>query len=152
VELSSADFIVIVVLVVACCTVCSVGLWVMLRQAASERQRATEIQLNDLTAELHALEARVVAELGKIPEPHTLVVPSEDEAPAAAASQAVQREDEEVTPEMLVVIAAAVTAFLGKRVRVRSANKLTPPREAVSSWSQQGRSLVHGSHNPRLRS
>jgi hypothetical protein len=63
--------------------------------------------------------------------------------------EAVHREDEQVTPETLVLIAAAVTAFLGKKVRIRSAKMLRSPYPGVSAWSQQGRALVHASHNPR---
>ena len=37
--LGTADFVVIVVMVGAGCLVCSVGLWIMLRQAASASQR-----------------------------------------------------------------------------------------------------------------
>jgi len=152
VELSTADFIVIAVLVGAGCAVSFAGLWVMLRQAVSQQQQATEGRISELTSALKALEAKV-AELGRIPELHAVadsVV--EAKAQVAAAPPAVQRDDEEVTPEILVLIAAAVTAFLGKKVRIRSAKKLASPREVVSSWSQHGRALVHGSHNPRVRS
>src|SRR5580704_12228549 len=44
---------------------------------------------------------------------------------------------EEVTPETLLVIAAAVTAFLGKKVRIRSA-KMLYSHESPNAWSQQG--------------
>jgi methylmalonyl-CoA carboxyltransferase large subunit len=150
VGLGLADFIVIVVLVASGCLVCSIGLWVMMRQAASAQQHAMEGRLNELTVALKALEAKV-AELGKIQEkPAAPVAAIEASAPYAAAPQAAEPA-EEVTPEMLVVIAAAVTAFLGKRVRIRSAKMVRPPREAVSAWSQHGRALVHSSHNPRAR-
>lgn len=148
-ELSTADFVVIVVLVGAGCAVSAFGLWVMLRQAAAASQRATEKRLDELTIALKALETKV-AELGKIQELPAVATPEvEVEAPVAAASQAVQRDDEEVTPETLVVIAAAVTAFLGKKVRIRSAKRVASTRGAVSAWSQHGRALVHSSHNPR---
>ncbi|MGD0940432.1 MAG: hypothetical protein ABR905_12045 [Terracidiphilus sp.] len=149
-ELSSADFIVIAVLVGVGCVLSFAGLWVMLRQAVSARQQATESRLDELTGTLKALEAKV-AELGKSREKLAATTPvAQAEAPAADTQQAAEP-DEEATPEMLVVIAAAVTAFLGKKVRIRSAKKLGAPREALSSWSQHGRVLVHGSHNPRSR-
>ena len=65
--LGTADFIVIVVLVGAGCMVCSVGLWIMLRHAASASQRATESRLDELAGALKALEARI-AETGKVQE------------------------------------------------------------------------------------
>jgi hypothetical protein len=125
-------------------------LWIVLRQAASAQQRAMEDRLADLAGALKALEAKV-AEVGRIQEkPAVPVAAIEASAPAAAAPEVVEPE-EEVTAETLVVIAAAVTAFLGKKVRIRSAKMVRQPREAVSAWSQHGRMLVHSSHNPRAR-
>jgi hypothetical protein len=55
------------------------------------------------------------------------------------------RSSPEVTPEVLSVIAATVTTFLGKKVRIRSA-KMLPPY-AVDRWARQGRVMVQTSHN-----
>ena len=65
--------------------------------------------------------------------------------PQPAMPEARNRED--VTPEILVMIAAAVTAFLGKKVRIRSAHMLQTPYEIVNPWVQQGRVFVQASHN-----
>lgn len=151
--LDTWDIIAIAVLVAVGLAVCSAALWIMLRQFAATRQRAMDDRLNDLTAALNALEAKF-AELGKAAEKSALPT-----VPAATIASSVQdsavqqtvESAEEVTPEMLVVIAAAVTAFLGKKVRIRSATMVRQPREAVSAWSQHGRALVHSSHNPRAR-
>lgn len=52
---------------------------------------------------------------------------------------------EELTPEIIMVLSAAVAAFLGKRARIRSARLV---RTAPSSaWAQQGRVFVQASHN-----
>lgn len=59
--------------------------------------------------------------------------------------------EEEVAPEILLVIAAAVTAFLGKKVRIRSARALQTPYEIVNPWAQQGRVFVQASHNVAQR-
>ena len=61
-------------------------------------------------------------------------------APVSAGSS------QEVTPETLSVIAAAVTAFLGKKVRVRSAKVLQTPY-SVERWARQGRVMIQASHN-----
>ncbi len=117
-------------------------------QAISERQQAMESRLDALAGALKALEDK----MAELPGPRAVVGSAADtEAPVAAAQQAVQREDEDVRPETLAMIAAAVTAYLGKNVRIRSARMLRPPREVASAWSQHGRLLVHGSHNPRSR-
>ncbi len=63
-----------------------------------------------------------------------------------AAAQPAHHAEEEVSPDMLVIIAAAVTAFLGKKVRIRSAKRLASPYEIINPWSQQGRVSVQASH------
>jgi hypothetical protein len=45
-----------------------------------------------------------------------------------------------------LVIAAAVTAYMGKKVRIRSA-KIVYSQESFNPWSQQGRVFVQASHN-----
>jgi hypothetical protein len=137
-----ADFVLIVVLVGVGSALSYAGLWMTLRVNISERQQETESQLSLLTSTIKALEARV-AELSRPTETQAAGVP------AVAAKEAVPADDEQVTPETLVVIAAAVTAFLGKKVRIRSAKVLRPAQAGASAWSQQGRVLVHGSHSLR---
>jgi methylmalonyl-CoA carboxyltransferase large subunit len=107
-------------------------------QTVSDRQQSTEVQLTALTSAVKALEARVAS----------MCQPPQS---VAAITQSVAAEKEEVTPEMLVVIAAAVTAFLGKKVRIRSAKRLRSASGVVSPWSQQGRTLIQASHNLRLK-
>jgi hypothetical protein len=51
-----------------------------------------------------------------------------------------------VSSKTLSVIAAAVTEFLGKKVRIRSASMLQAPY-TVSRWARQGRVAVQTSHN-----
>jgi hypothetical protein len=103
-------------------------------QAVSERQKAMESQLSELALAVEALEARL-AEVGR----------------PKSVKEAAAPKDEAVSPETLVVIAAAVTAFLGKKVRIRSAKLLQRRTVAASAWAQQGRAAVHASHHPRLR-
>jgi hypothetical protein len=55
------------------------------------------------------------------------------------------RSSQPVSPKTLSVI-AAVTEFLGKTVRIRSARMLQAPY-AVSRWARQGRVTVQTSHN-----
>ena len=52
----------------------------------------------------------------------------------------------EVTPETLSVIAAAVTAFLGKKVKIHSAKMLQTP-DGVDRWAREGRVMIQTSHN-----
>jgi methylmalonyl-CoA carboxyltransferase large subunit len=118
-------------------------------QAVSERQLAMEGQLNELAGAVKALQARV-AELSQPPASST--APSSAGEVKTAVSPAKEAVHGEVTPEILVVIAAAVTAFLGKKVRIRSAKVLQSPYEVVNPWTQQGRVYVQAFHHLRSRS
>jgi hypothetical protein len=115
-------------------------------QAVSERQRAAEGQLSELDAAFKALEARVAVLSQTAGSPV-----AEAAVPASTAKEAVHKTNEEVTPEMLVVIAAAVTVFLGQKVRIRSAKMLLPALEGANPWSLQGRVSIHASHHLRFR-
>lgn len=71
-------------------------------------------------------------------------------APAAPPAAAVVMETaaplaEEVTPEILMVLSAAVAAFLGKKARIRGARVLRPM--GANAWAQQGRVFVQASHS-----
>ena len=51
--------------------------------------------------------------------------------------------EDPITPELLAVITAAVTSFLGVKVKIHSAHLLPP----ASPWAQAGRAIVQASHN-----
>ena len=151
---NGAELMIAVVLVVAGCGLTYLVLQRKFGRAVSELQRLTERQLNGLIGTVKTLETRV-AELSQSPAMRPAVqVPAAAaklEVPSPVAQDTVPPQEEEVSPEMLVVIAAAVTAFLGKKVRIRSAKMLQSPYEIVNPWSQQGRVRVQASHNLRSR-
>jgi methylmalonyl-CoA carboxyltransferase 12S subunit len=65
--------------------------------------------------------------------------------PQPAPKSAVREQAEEVGPETILILTAAVAAFLGKRARIRGARLVrTAPSNA---WAQQGRVFVQASHN-----
>lgn|GEM_PF-293525 len=157
--LTFADLVIIAVLVALGCVVTYVSMQRKLRRIVVELQQSSRQQLDALAQTLKAVEDRV-AELKRPAAVPRVVAPVA--VPAAKAQAALptsekaaapqkQETQEEVTPEMLVVIAAAVTAFLGKKVRIRSAKMLQSPYEIVNPWSQQGRVFVQASHNLRSR-
>jgi len=53
-------------------------------------------------------------------------------------------EEAEITPELLIIMSAAISAYLGKNVRIRRARFIR--EEGPSSWSQQGRVSIQSSH------
>jgi hypothetical protein len=56
------------------------------------------------------------------------------------------RSPQHLTAKTVSVIAAAVTEFLGREVRIRSAKIVQTPY-AVTRWARQGRVTVQTSHN-----
>ncbi len=131
-----------------------------LQKALAEQQQATAHRLAALAGKIRVLE-HTVAELNQVAEMHASAA-SEFEMESAeqiaevaapvAEEQEEELEDEQVAAEMMPVLAAAVTALLGRKVRVLSARKLQSPRQGLSPWSQQGRVFVQASHNLRARS
>lgn len=89
--------------------------------------------LTGLVEEMRQQLARQSEMLAKLSAP---VPPAEAPAEEKAA----------VTPDVLVIISAAVSSFLGKKIRIRSARMLQTPYEIVNPWSQQGRVSVQASH------
>lgn len=87
-----------------------------------------------------ATQSKVLAELSR----RVMESSRDTAAPPAAASEA---QGKPAPPDVLVVIAAAVSAFLGKKIRIRSARMLQSPYEIVNPWSQQGRVSVQASHS-----
>ena len=86
------------------------------------------------------------AEPRSIPAAAQQPVPAERHAAPTLLLKTEPARTEEITPETLLVIAAAVTAYLGKAVRIRSARMLYA-HESFNAWSQQGRAVVQASHN-----
>ncbi len=134
------DVAIMALLVAAGCGVIYFRLQHAFAQALSELKRSNELQVQALARAIAVLESRAG-------EAKTITSP----ALAAAAETAKPKSADEIAPELIIVIAAAVTAFLGKKVRIRSAKRLQSPYEIVNPWSQQGRVSVQASHNLRSR-
>ncbi|HEX8926449.1 MAG TPA: hypothetical protein VF786_11680 [Terriglobales bacterium] len=100
-------------------------------------------QLSELQAQLRAMEANFNQRLTAL-ENKLAVVAVPMPAPVAAPAPP-EPEKYEVTPEILAVIAVAVTTFLGKKVRIHSARPMSGP--GANYWAQQGRVFIQASHN-----
>lgn len=111
------------------------------RRYLSELDAKTSGQLAALYQTVKSLEAEVT-QLRKRAEP-AATAPALSSQPASLPAGPTQ----EITADTLVLLAAAVTAFLGKKVRIRSARMLQSPYEIVNPWAQQGRAIVQASHN-----
>lgn len=51
-------------------------------------------------------------------------------------------ENQEVTPELLMLISAAIAAYLGKSVRIRKARFVSMNEHHISAWGQSSRVVV----------
>jgi len=105
----------------------------MVRQEVDQLRSEMREQLRRL-AELETALARMAGQTTELAEP--LKPAAAPFAPEAAG---------EITPERLAVLAAVVTAFLGRKVKIHQARLLVNP-EVVSPWAQQGRVFVQASH------
>jgi len=52
--------------------------------------------------------------------------------------------ESQITQELLVIMSAAIAAYLGKNVRIRRARFIS--NQGPSSWSQLGRVSIQSSH------
>ena len=52
-----------------------------------------------------------------------------------------------ITPEIVAVIEAAATAFVGKKIRILSVKILSESQQDFSTWADKGRDIIHASHN-----
>lgn len=149
---SGFGFVFLLIVVLIACTV----IYVMVERrlkfeiAAMRAQFESALDLKSAHLETGATSAKSERSTAEIPKPAKPVETGKVAAPAKADSNPAapaqpQQTAEELEHETLVVIAAAVSAFLGKSVRLRSA-RLIQPSEG-SAWAQQGRVFVQASHN-----
>ena len=88
---------------------------------------------------------QMAAEVEKVVAAKPVAAPPVVLPPVPVKPVVQEKAPEPISEEVLLLIAAAVSAFLGKRARVRHA-RLVQPSE-TSSWAQQGRVFVQASHN-----
>ena len=112
--------------------------------AMSRRMIRQEVQrLESLIGAEPAKPAPAPAPAAASPAPAPLAASAPVATPAPKPVE--PEKAEEVGPDVILVLSAAVAAFLGKRARIRSARLVrTAPSNA---WAQQGRVFVQASHN-----
>jgi methylmalonyl-CoA carboxyltransferase 12S subunit len=112
----------------------------MTETIAADSTRAIE----ELRAEIRRLAQRVEeleSARTEAPAPPAVAVPERPPIPQAAPLPPVE---EAISEEVLLVISAAVAAFLGERAHIRQIRLLRSPL-----WAQQGRVWIQASHTPR---
>ena len=127
--------------------------WCMLRRKSRQMRSEFQRQLGTLSVAVRTLEqdaadratpvdasppadiAKIALVAAKPTEPFVVRPPTDQEVPGIA-------------PETQVVIKAALSAFLGHEVRIRSVKLLETP-DVAAAWATEGRIAVQGSHNQR---
>ena len=135
------DLILILAFVAAGSAVSYLILIRRIRQVVIERHLQIADQLAALDDAIRALETRL-AEHHAASDLIAAVHGTDD---SNLLNDPRDEESATVSPDIQAVIAASAVAALGQDIHIRSM------KPATSSWSQQGRVLVQGSHNARAR-
>jgi len=140
VALRGTDLIAIALLISAVSALWCAFLYWRVRILISERQLKIADQIGALDSAIRAVETRLAE--------HQLVLPTNSQHSVSVAEVAVDESADQgpqIEPEIQAVIAAASIAAAGPDAVVRSVKAVTSP------WTQQGRVLVQGGHNLRVR-
>jgi methylmalonyl-CoA carboxyltransferase 12S subunit len=110
-------------------------LFSLIAGAAAGALTARQIARREVDAMRRLLDERMAP-----PEPvATVPVPQPGAAPEPEISA-------EITPELLMVLSAAVATFCGAKAKIKRA-RVAGPNFVSSAWAQQGRAFVQASHN-----
>ena len=105
-----------------------------------------ESRVETLLAELNERLLKMEQRMGEMEARLPAAAPAAVSAqPAPAPKPQAPRQEEAISEEILMVIAAAVAAFLGKKARIRKVRRVT--EFGLNPWSQQGRVSIQASHN-----
>jgi methylmalonyl-CoA carboxyltransferase large subunit len=104
-------------------------------------------RLRGMEARIHNLEARLADTAKPEAAKQEPARPVAGAPPPAPLPVAAAKEEEPIEPEVLMVIAATVAAFMGKKARIRRVRRSATP--GMNPWAQQGRVSIQASHMMR---
>lgn len=99
-----------------------------------------QVSLKSLSDQIQALQAQIEALTARIAEIEGFGAKPAPQPPPVPAT-ATPSVEEGVTEEILMAIAAAVSAYLGKRAPIRQVRLISS-----QAWAQQGRAFIQASH------
>jgi hypothetical protein len=99
------------------------------------------VTVEQLGHELARLRRNFEAAIADLEQQLAALSPAETPVAARTVPPA---ESRELSPETVAIIAAAVTSFLGKKVKIRNARSID---SGTTPWAQQGRAIIQASHN-----
>jgi methylmalonyl-CoA carboxyltransferase large subunit len=109
-----------------------------LLEEVNDRLRGMEVRIHNLELRLGGAAKPGAA------KPDAAMPVASAPAPQPAAAKTEEKEEERIEPEILMVIAAAVAAFMGKKARIRRVRRSATP--GMNPWAQQGRVSIQASH------
>ena len=115
-------------------------LFSLIAGAAAGAFTARHIARREIDAMRRMLDERLTPPPAPLPEP---VAAAPVPQPAAAPEPEISAE---ITPELLMVLSAAVATFCGAKAKIKRA-RVAGPNFVSSAWAQQGRAFVQASHN-----
>jgi hypothetical protein len=130
------DLIAIAVLIAGGFAVCYALFLRKLSATLTDRRMEIADQIGALDDAIRALETRLTER--QLPT-------SLEQTPAVPRLEVRREVEQEIAPEIQAAIAAAAIASVGPSAVVQSVKAVTSP------WTQQGRVLVQGGHNLRVR-
>ena len=98
--------------------------------------------IEELRRELALLRSDFDSRVASLEQKIAASTPSSTRPPAPAPAPAPPKPV--IAPETIAIIAAAVTSFLGKKVKIRHARRID---SGTTPWAQQGRAIIQASHN-----
>ena len=145
--IQGTDLIAILALVAIGCVTCYFLLIRKMQAILSDRQLRIADQLASLDDAIRALETRLTEHRVSTSDLSRIAASAESPNAGFPENADADGSDEtrEIAPEIQAVIAAATVATLGQNAVVQSVKAMP------SAWTQQGRVMVQGGHNLRVR-
>ncbi len=100
-----------------------------------------QVSLKSLSEQIEALQRQIEALTSRLAQIEGYGPQAAPQTVATQATAVPAPEEEGITEELLMAIAAAVSAYLGKRAPIRQIRLLSS-----QTWAQQGRAYIQASH------
>jgi len=139
------------IVIVGCVVV--LACWCMLRRKSRHMRSEFQRELGTLSAAIRTLEqdaAGHATAASTTPPADIPMIEIVGAKPTEAIAALPSTDESTAIPlQTQVVIKAALSAFLGHEIRIRSVELVETPPDVATAWATQGRIAVQTSHNQR---
>jgi hypothetical protein len=133
---------------IAVCIVVLGGWWIIARMALQLRNEF-QTEINRVSSALRALEERPCQQIAGDGDPANIAsirIIAEKSAGGQRTSPDTHHEAVQISGETQEAIRATLSAFLGRKIQIRSVKPLES-HDAAMTWITQGRIAIQASHN-----